>query len=179
VTNSWFRWRNLPELTNSLTLPSARPNIYEDCGVNTHRGYCGPTGVLASLAVMSQISPDELLSILCKLECELQESATRKDALRLNQILHHDFIEFGRSGNPYTRAEILNELSREVTRSIHAQDFKVHLLATDIALLTYKSAEKCADGSTNRHALRSSLWKLGVSGWQIVFHQGTPTQVFT
>ena len=124
------------------------------------------------------MSPDELLFILRKLECELQEPATRKDATRLDEILHHDFVEFARSGNPFTRAEILNELSREVTRSIDAQDFKVQLLSTDIALLTYRSAEKCADGSTNRHALRSSVWKLGLSGWQIVFHQGTPTEVF-
>jgi hypothetical protein len=124
------------------------------------------------------MSPQELLSILCKLECELHEPATRRDAIRLNKMLHHNFKEFGRSGNVYTRADILDALPHEEERSIHAQHCSVQRLATDVALLTYKSAEKCADGSIDRHARRSSLWKLGISGWQIVFHQATPTQAF-
>jgi hypothetical protein len=31
------------------------------------------------------------------------------------------------------------------------------------------------DGMLERHALRASIWKCSPDGWQIVFHQGTPT----
>jgi hypothetical protein len=33
-----------------------------------------------------------------------------------------------------------------------------------------------ADGSRHRHTLRSSLWQRSSRGWQLRFHQGTPTE---
>lgn len=125
------------------------------------------------------MSQEDLLSILSKLESELHEPAKRRDAIRLDEILHPDFKEFGRSGNAYCKADIIDALPRAKASSIQAQDFSVQPLATNVALLTYRSAERCVDGSIDRHALRSSLWKLGTSGWQIVFHQATPTLPFT
>jgi hypothetical protein len=125
------------------------------------------------------MSSDELLLTLCKLETELLGPVARKDAKRLDEILHRDFIEFGRSGSTYARAVIVNSLLSEKMKSVHAQDFRAESLASDIALLTYRSAEKLSDGSVDKYALRSSVWKRGISGWQIVFHQGTPTLAFT
>jgi hypothetical protein len=125
------------------------------------------------------MSSDELLLILCTLETELLGPAARKDAKRLDEILHRDFIEFGRSGSTYTRAVIVDSLPREKMKSVHAHDFRAELLARNVALLTYKSAEKLSDGSFDKYALRASVWKRGISGWQIVFHQGTPTAAFT
>ena len=51
-------------------------------------------------------------------------------------------------------------------------------LGDGVALLTYRSAEVGDDGEAARHALRTSLWVRGRDGWQIRFHQGTPTGPF-
>jgi len=50
-----------------------------------------------------------LLEELRSLETELHTIETRRNTHRLETLLHPDFVEFGRSGERYTRAEILNE----------------------------------------------------------------------
>lgn len=117
--------------------------------------------------------------MLTALECELHEPRVRRDRARLDQLLHPSFSEFGRSGNTYTKTEIMALLlnEQEAVR-VHAQDFRVQALAEGVALLTYKSAHCTAGGSLERQSLRSSVWKLGASGWQMLFHQGTPTTGF-
>jgi hypothetical protein len=125
------------------------------------------------------MSPETLLSILHTLERELQSPGTRRDANRLNQLLHPSFREFGRSGNVYERTTLIALLTNEQhAPEIHAEDFRVQSFAEGVALLTYKSAHVSPDGSLERHSLRSSLWLLTVSGWQLGFHQGTPTGPF-
>lgn len=123
--------------------------------------------------------PTEPLSILTALECELHEPRVRRDRARLDELLHPTFSEFGRSGNAYTKTEIITLLlnEQEAVR-VHAQDFRVLLLAEGVALLTYKSAHVTAGGTLERASLRSSIWKLGASGWQMLFHQGTATTGF-
>jgi hypothetical protein len=123
--------------------------------------------------------PDELLRNIRALECELHHQATRANRSRLDELLHRDFWEIGRSGAIYTKSQVLESLPRAArTRAIHAQEFSARLLATNVVFLTYKSVEVSADGSAGRHALRSSIWTLEPSMWQILFHQGTPTKVF-
>jgi hypothetical protein len=61
---------------------------------------------------------------------------------------------------------------------IWSQDFKVDIIAGDVALLTYRSAVANADGQLSHHALRSSLWQRSARGWQMRFHQGTATGAF-
>jgi len=119
------------------------------------------------------------MSILRALECELHEPRVRRDRARLERLLHPSFSEFGRSGNAYTKTEIVALLLNEQEGvRVHAQDFRVQLLAEGVALLTYKSAHVTAGGVLERQSLRSSVWKLGASGWQMLFHQGTPTTGF-
>ena len=50
-----------------------------------------------------------LLEELRSLETELHKDETRHDRQRMETLLHPDFIEFGRSGTRYTRADILRE----------------------------------------------------------------------
>ena len=122
---------------------------------------------------------EDLITTLSVLECELHTPATRHDHRRLTDLLHPDFLEFGRSGNTYTRADILDRLPAETDHeTVHAQDFDAYPLADDIVLLTYKSAHVSADGQLEHHTLRSSLWKRSRSKWQMVFHQGTATTAF-
>jgi hypothetical protein len=130
-------------------------------------------------SVRSQVQTERLLSILTALECELHEPRVRQDRARLEELLHPGFSEFGRSGNAYTKSEIIALLlSEQEAILVHAQDFHVQPLAEGVALLTYKSAHVTSGGGLERQSLRSSVWKLGASGWQILFHQGTPTTGF-
>ncbi|MGG6241237.1 DUF4440 domain-containing protein [Nodosilinea sp. AN01ver1] len=120
-----------------------------------------------------------LLSTLRKLECELHQPKCRGDRERLAQLLASGFREFGRSGASYTRDDTLAMLPLKIEApQIHAQDFAVHELADSIVLLTYRSAHIDSSGELFRHTNRSSIWRLSSAGWQMVFHQGTPTAPF-
>jgi hypothetical protein len=89
------------------------------------------------------------------------------------------FCEFGRSGAVYTQAQVIDQLLAEsIVAKVHTQGFAVFELAPSVVLLTYQSADVTPSGSLARHANRSSIWRLGASGWQMVFHQGTPTAPF-
>lgn len=122
---------------------------------------------------------DSLLQHLHELEVALHQPELRRDPARLDELLHESFTEFGRSGRSYKRADILEFLRLEVTANpVWSQEFTVAEIAEGIALLTYKSAYVDADGELCRHTLRSSLWQRTARGWQMRFHQGTPTDAF-
>ncbi|MFN5047713.1 DUF4440 domain-containing protein [Roseateles sp.] len=118
--------------------------------------------------------------LLWRLECELHGLATRQDRARLEQLLHPAFREHGRSGRRYNREEILTRLTAEsVEVCVQAQDFELQMLADGVCLLTYRSAHRQADGSLRQHSNRCSIWSYEpVAGWQMRFHQGTPSEPF-
>lgn len=122
---------------------------------------------------------DMLLATLRALEVALHQLGVRSDRARLDQLLHPRFREFGRSGRIYTKAEILAEFSQHLqTHRVWSQDFQLEPLTEGLALLTYKSAHINSAGKLERHANRASLWQLTEVGWQMLFHQGTPTAAF-
>jgi hypothetical protein len=117
-----------------------------------------------------------LLEELRTLETELNKDDTRRNRKRMETLLHPDFVEFGRSGRRHTRADVLEEFgSGNVLPAIHSRHFDLVVLAEGVALLTYLSAHMDASGNQHRHTLRSSVWVRNAIGWQIRFHQGTPT----
>jgi hypothetical protein len=117
-----------------------------------------------------------LLKELRSLETELHTIEARRNRQRMETLLHPDFVEFGRSGRRYTRTDILNEFGpTNVLPTVRSGSFDLAVLAEGIALLTYASAHEDADGKQSRHTLRSSVWVCTEIGWQIRFHQGTPT----
>ena len=119
----------------------------------------------------------ELLVTLRTLEVELHQPAARSDAGRLDALLHPDFLEFGRSGRSYTKADILDHLLAAPTHAtVVSNNFALRQLGPDVALLTYRAAHRGADGVLERHTLRSSIWQRGSAGWQMSFHQGTPSE---
>jgi hypothetical protein len=125
------------------------------------------------------MATNDLLQNLRELELALHQPEVRRDPTRLDELLHESFSEFGRSGRSYSRADILELLSHEVsTDAIWSQDFTVAEIAEVVALLRYKSAYLDAVGELRRHTLRSSLWQRTARGWQLRFHQGTPTDAF-
>jgi hypothetical protein len=120
-----------------------------------------------------------LLDTLRALEVALHRPETRLDGQTLVLLLHERFREFGRSGRIYTKAEMIDAIHHEThAAEIWAQDFHVEPLAEGLALLTYRSAHVGVNGKLERHINRASLWRLTEHGWQMLFHQGTPTEGF-
>jgi len=116
-----------------------------------------------------------LMEHLRDLEVALHQIETRRNRARLDQLLHPDFVEFGRSGRTYTRSEVLQEFSTGgELEPVEARDFELAQPGPGVALLTYRSAHRSPTGALHRHSLRSSIWVETHRGWVIRFHQGTP-----
>jgi hypothetical protein len=121
----------------------------------------------------------KLLRHLRSLEVELHQPSVRADAGGLNELLHDEFLEFGRSGARFTKADILRSLPLERSPSrVWSEAYQLAILADGVALLTYRTAHADETGSLSRHTLRSSIWVRTPDGWQVRFHQGTPTEAF-
>jgi len=120
-----------------------------------------------------------LVAILRELESLIFKPEIRRDRAKLDALAHPDFFEFAYSGKSYSRSDILELLPLDTSEAkVWAQDWSVLPLGAGFALLTYKSAQERSDGSLERHALRSSVWALTTQGWQLLFHQGTPSEAF-
>lgn len=114
--------------------------------------------------------------MLQALEVELHTPAARGDEARLARLLHEDFREFGRSGATYTKADTLAQLPAEIRHAVIVADhFVLRRLGDTAALLTYRAANQSIDGTFDRFTLRTSVWEHVPGGWQMSFHQGTPT----
>jgi len=116
-----------------------------------------------------------LLAELSLLEAELHHSGARCSRQRLEQLLHAAFHEVGRSGRVYTRDFVIEFLAAQASPpAVESNDYGVHQLDANSALLTYRSANCGADGTLTDVALRSSVWLRTAVGWQLFYHQGTP-----
>jgi hypothetical protein len=122
---------------------------------------------------------DELLRHLRGLEVALHQPTVRRDSAQMASLLHDEFVEIGRSGRRYTKPDALREFSQASPPAIWSQDYALAKLDGNLALLTYKSAHVDTNGELSRHTLRSSLWQRVKGGWQMRFHQGTPTDAFS
>lgn len=123
------------------------------------------------------MSNNALFEELKNLETELHKQETRLNHKRMEAMLHSDFVEFGRSGKRYGRAAVLDEFGpANVLPEVRSWQFELVLLAEGVALLTYVSAHVDVAGNPYRHTLRSSVWVRTEIGWQMRFHQGTPTE---
>ncbi len=105
-----------------------------------------------------------------KLEEKLLSNEVRNSEKELNQLLADDFLEYGKSGNIYTKKNTIEALLQEESKiEITLFNFRVKLLAENIILALYETKT-----SNNKVVLRSSIWKKNITlGWQIIFHQGT------
>jgi hypothetical protein len=121
----------------------------------------------------------DTFQILRKQEVSLHQPELRSDRDQVDRLLHESFFEFGRSGQMYTKAEILEFLSAESSEeAIYSGDYSLTMVEDGVALLTYKSAQINTNGELSRYTLRSSLWQYTEPGWQMRFHQGTATNAF-
>jgi hypothetical protein len=115
-----------------------------------------------------------LLQELQALEVELHHPGVRCSRERLEQLLHVEFYEVGRSGRAYDRETIVNYLSAQASQPVVASEaFKAAELGPGVALLNYRSAHVTESGGLALHTLRSSVWLNAGAGWQLRYHQGT------
>ncbi|MEM5474703.1 nuclear transport factor 2 family protein [Pacificibacter sp. AS14] len=111
---------------------------------------------------------------LITLEEALWRAETRFDPVLMDQTFSSDFVEFGRSGRRYERAEMLFDPDQkaEIRALLPLPDYSVELVAADVALATYTSEVRYGDEI--QVGRRSSLWVKNGGCWQLRFHQGTP-----
>ncbi len=122
-------------------------------------------------------SVESLRHQLHQLEKRLLQPEVRRFPSELTRLLADEFVEFGSSGQVYDRQTIIESLSKETTIEISITGFKMVVLTPGVALVTYRAVCISEGDESPVHSLRSSIWKLADSRWQMVFHQGTPTSV--
>jgi hypothetical protein len=107
-----------------------------------------------------------------ELEESLLEPGIRKSG-RVAELLADGFVEIGSSGQTFTKEQAMAFLGTELTTRYTAAEFKVQRLAPDVALATYRA---CRHAEPPVFTLRSSIWVQRDGRWQILFHQGTPSE---
>lgn len=88
----------------------------------------------------------QLFELICHLEVSLHQASTRRSAQLLQQLLHDEFLEIGRSGERYDKTQTVAALINEDVEAITAYSFQLALLTKDCALLTYRSEVIDSDG---------------------------------
>lgn len=115
-----------------------------------------------------------LLELIQALEVELHHPGVRCSRERLEQLLHPDFHEVGRSGRAYDRDTVVAYLAAQPAHLPVVSDaFVLSELGPGVALLSYRSAQVEAGRGLVGHTLRSSVWVETEAGWQLRHHQGT------
>ncbi len=111
------------------------------------------------------------------LERAIWHAATHYDPTFMARTLAPDFVEFGRAGRLYPRAELLAapNVAEGVETVLH--DVAVRPLSATIALVTCVSEVRYP--SRTEWSLRSTLWDCASGSWQARFHQGTPCEAKT
>jgi hypothetical protein len=116
--------------------------------------------------------PDDLLHTLRALELALHHPGSAIQSDELESLLHPAFHEVGKSGLPYTRAQVIHHLSQHPGPTLtEAHDFQVSLVAPGCALLSYQCVH--LDAPQPLHAHRTSLWLWHEGRWRLRHHQGT------
>ncbi|MDI1286636.1 MAG: DUF4440 domain-containing protein [Reyranella sp.] len=110
------------------------------------------------------------LALFRDLETRLHRRVVRNSPESVAALLADDFVEFGRSGRVYGRREVIELLKTDATgEPVEVRDFAARHLSPTVVLVTYKVV-----GSDRMNVvLRSSIWVLSGSAWQMSFHQGT------
>jgi hypothetical protein len=114
--------------------------------------------------------------VLQQLEEYLLQPLARKSSQEVSRLLADEFIEFGSSGRIYNKQQTLAALQHETPVQRTLTNFYAHALAPDVALVTYYIIRQAEPGTPPAHSLRSSIWQFLDDRWQMLFHQGTPTQ---
>ena len=112
--------------------------------------------------------PGDRFRIVKDAELALLANDTRQDLDAVDRMLHRDFVEIGRSGRLWRRAETLSALRSEDARESPVVDeWRLEEISADFILVTYRLRTSAGQ---SRH---SSIWDLAAGPPLIRFHQGT------
>lgn len=107
---------------------------------------------------------------------ELEEgmwlAQTRFDSEWLKRHVHHDFLEFGRSGRVYRYGSLFPPIVEDIDCQLPLPNFKVSRVDRSVVLATYDSHVRYGESVENGH--RTSTWINNGQHWQLRMHQGTP-----
>lgn len=115
----------------------------------------------------------DIAAHLFDLETQLHRQDVRADEAALRRLIAEDFFEFGVSGTVWTRDAVVQALRGESFSQREVTDFRVTMLADDVALVTYRGHRVATSQRAASDSLRSSIWCLRAGRWQMQFHQGT------
>jgi hypothetical protein len=121
---------------------------------------------------MTQLSSPQTLDHVLELERELQTPACRADEARLRELLAPDFVEIGASGRRWGFDSVLAMLREESADNDDGVTKLTGIAARALVpgvVQVFRESE-----SAGRRARRTSVWCERGSGWQQVYHQGTP-----
>ncbi|HHW14843.1 MAG TPA: DUF4440 domain-containing protein [Firmicutes bacterium] len=102
----------------------------------------------------------------------LEERLLERSVKDFKTLLADDFVEFGSSGRIWSKQQAIDGIVDGSGLQATIVDFKTKRLAPDVVLTTFRLVND-RDGN---QSLRSSIWKRKQDRWQMVFHQGTPTE---
>jgi hypothetical protein len=105
---------------------------------------------------------------LYKIERKLTEDEYRKNRVWLDGIIHDEFKEIISDGRVFEKTELIDILVSSDGGNMSCFDFEGVELASDCALITFKTKQESSDKS----CARSSIWK-NICGWKLMFHQAT------
>jgi ribonuclease HI len=83
-------------------------------------------------------------------------------------LLHPDFVEVGSSGRLWGRQDIIDETAGHPSDEVVAFDLNARFLADDVVPVTYFTTH------AEKNVHRCSVWTRDLSGWTVLYHQGTP-----
>ncbi|MFE9309909.1 amidohydrolase family protein [Streptomyces sp. NPDC006706] len=110
----------------------------------------------------------DLREEIIRLESSLLGAEARNDVDRLEQLIHHDFYEIGRTGKYWEREEVIRVLN-SIPDQVRGMTFdRVVELAPGVAHIRFRTED--AVGVVHR----SSIWTREDGRWQQRYHQGTP-----
>jgi hypothetical protein len=103
----------------------------------------------------------------------LLDPVVRRNRAQVEALLAEEFLEFGSSGNVWSRNQIFDLLAAETYSPIAIEDFEYAQLSEDVALVSYRAVRTDSQSAQRLASLRSSIWIKKSTGWRLRFHQGT------
>jgi hypothetical protein len=99
---------------------------------------------------------------------DFSDPTIRKNKESLEKRFHDDFHEIGRSGQIFTKSEIIEALLSEEPFAFAVIGMECKQVSDELILVLYDTEFE------GRYAHRTSVWVQVGKDWQIIHHQGTP-----
>ncbi|QKS70018.1 DUF4440 domain-containing protein [Paenalkalicoccus suaedae] len=91
----------------------------------------------------------------------------RHDTNLLSDILSDDFVEIGKSGAIFNKADCLE--TGVSTIDVTITEFDARFLAQNLVQTFYHSA----DNVSQKNVRRTTIWRLEGETWRMLYHQGS------